>query len=128
MSRNTRQWDDVKQILSLGAHEEFFGGCARISISMEQMAELAKLKAFDMSQRHNESPTLAGFFQFAREHSGDYTLEGYLYPPGKDGAALSVDSIIGTHLNCAAVIDFANQFHKADEFEVSLEFVRAWYD
>ena len=81
----------------------------------------------DPEEYQNNSPTIAEFLAFLKEHT-NFRAIGYVVSLDRADYRLSVEGITGIDLNRDDIMDFCEFVHDADEFEVSLKSARAWYD
>lgn len=116
-----------------------FGGIIRFEINLKQLNMLFDEKFIDPTGAQNESPTAQEFKDWAVQNiTAHPELEKHLYFIGYAVSAsradyrVSIEGIIIHTVNYdvpkGVIISFANYFNRADEFYISNESMRCWYD
>lgn len=116
----TPDWD-VRYGEYLGGTKHFEG------MDYQTLQWMVDNRFADPEDYQNNSPTIAEFLTFLKEHT-NFRAIGYVVDIDRHDYRLSVEGITGTDLNIDDILDFCNFVHDANVFEVSLQFARAWYD
>jgi len=75
----------------------------------------------------NDCPGNAAFQVFMHSHP-NFTAHGYAIDFKRDDHRITIEGLEGTELSSSDIVDFANAFGAADEFECSNFKARCWYD
>jgi hypothetical protein len=116
-----------------------FGGIIRFEINLKQLNMLFNEKFIDPNGAQNDSPTAQEFKDWAVQNINAHSeLEKHLYFIGyaisasRSDYRVSIEGIIIHTVNYDVakdiIISFANNFFSADEFYISPESMRCWYD
>lgn len=97
-------------------------------LSIEQLKALEKEGLLDLEDSQNCSPTIKEFMEFMEEYP-QVKAHGYIVSPKRDDCRISLEGLIcNENITDELLFQFANGFHSADEFEISKEFLRVWWD
>lgn len=97
-------------------------------LSIEQLNALNKEGLLDLEEQQNYSPTIKEFIDFMSEFP-QVKAHGYIVSPQRDDCRISIEGLIcNENITEELLFQFANGFHLADEFQVSKECLRVWWD
>lgn len=112
-------------------NREWSGGCIRFSCNYNHMKELLILRQIDLSDHHNDSPTVREFLEFCDRNDchESVTFGGYVITEQRSDARVSFEEIYLDVSDSSpnALLDFVDRFRLADEFELKGT-LRAWWD
>lgn len=95
---------------------------------------LIKQGFLDPEETQNESPTVAEFIEFAKEHpDGNFTFHGYVVGPERDDCRVSFEGIegISDKISKDTMVDFSKMFladYHADDITIEENRLYCWYD
>lgn len=104
------------------------------NMSVDTAEVLIKQGFLDPGETQNESPTVAEFIEFAKEHSdGNFTFHGYVVGPERDDCRVSFEGVEGNsdEISKETIIDFSKMFmedYHADDVEIKANRLYCWYD
>lgn len=113
--------------------EEVGGGAKNFyNLSLDKLLSLIKLNFANITQKHNEAPSIGEFFTFAETQATKgytFTFEGYAIMPKRYDYRVSIDGIIfnGDYQN-QLLADFGNFVGAPDELSIEPNYLRAWWD
>jgi len=97
-------------------------------MSLDTLKQLEAAALLDPEETQNDSPSIREFMEFMRIHPG-VTAHGYTIGGNRTDARVSIE---GLHYSGVMTLEFAaevaNRFHFADEFEISVNGFRIWWD
>jgi len=128
----TEQWHTVADMLGVRT-KAFYGGVENCGFSMDILSRILDLGFAKPEVKFNYSPTIKAFLDFGqRAEVCGATVEyiGFLESKYRKDACLVVTGVKVTSFpnSASLVLDFSKTFRDADEFTVSPELLRAWYD
>lgn len=110
---------------------KYGGGVRRFDdLTLLQINELDDLGILDMNESQNDSPTVGEMIDFLKSRKTDgWYVHGYCVSPERSDFRISFEGV-GKHSapSIQDIIDFSKLFRWADEFEVSENGLRCWYD
>jgi len=126
------KWNKAAEILNLKG-KTFFGGVENCDFSVAQLFELLDLDMTSLDFKFNQSPTVETFLEagkLAEAAGATVSFIGFLESNYRPDARVTVTGIEITDVpdSASLIMDFAQTFHKADEFTTSAEILRAWFD
>lgn len=113
--------------------EEECGGAKFFEdLTLDQLHNLIKHNFVDITQKHNEAPSIGEFFTFTETQAAKgyvFTFEGYAIMPQRHDYRVSVDGIIfnGDYSN-QLLTDFGEFVGAPDELSIEPNYLRAWWD
>ena len=93
----------------------------------ETLEKLIDLRFADPKERQNYSPSTAEFLEFLNEND-EFTAIGYVVSPNRDDYRLTIEGVEAYGCDERQIYNFVNMFRKADEFEMTPVYQRAWFD
>ena len=99
-----------------------FEGC-----TAETLESLIDLGFADPDEYQNSAPTIGEILEFLKENP-NYTAHGYVVSIDRDDYRTSVEGVEGHEYDAEQIANFVTMFRFADEFEVSEDYQRAWFD
>ncbi|MCL1798190.1 MAG: hypothetical protein FWG23_00380 [Eggerthellaceae bacterium] len=132
MASTNENWNRAVELLGL-KDKTFFGGVEHCGFTVAQLSELITLGLSKPEHRFNWSPTVETFLEAGKkaEAAGAaVSFIGFLESNGRPDARVTITGIEITNVpdSASLIMDFAQIFHKADEFTTSAEILRAWFD
>jgi hypothetical protein len=126
------QWDNAVEILGLKG-KTFFGGVENCDFTVAQLSILLDIGMTTLDFKFNYAPTVETFYEFGKRAEADgatVTYIGFLESNGRPDARVLIDGVKVTNFpdSMSLILDFAQSFHKADEFTANSEALRAWFD
>lgn len=126
------RWSKAAEILGLTG-KKFFGGVENCDFTVAQLSALLDLSMTTPDFNANNKPTVGTFLEFGKraETAGATVLFiGFLESDGRPDAGILVDGVEVTGFpdSASLILDFAQTFHKADEFTANSKLMRAWFD
>lgn len=113
--------------------EEVGGGAKNFyNLSLDKLHNLIKLNFANITQKHNEAPSIGEFFTFAEIQATRgyfFTFEGYAIIHKRSDYRISIDGIVfnGDYQN-ELLTDFGEFVGAPDELSVEPNYLRAWWD
>lgn len=106
------------------------GGCARFDhLNVSTAKKLVALEFVNPEDRQNYSPTVKEMIDFCDDGSGKWTLHGYVISAERDDCRVTFEGVeTDQPLDAEEIIRFVNMFREADEFDISIDGARCWYD
>ena len=123
--------DDIIFGAACPPEEEWAGGIRRFEIAPSVMEKLIDEGFVDITDRHNDSPSIEDYMQFFRFVAKPelWKIIGYAVSHERDDYRVSVDGCeTESNLNISDLTAFATLFRFADEFELTPYNVRCWFD
>jgi len=125
------KWKQVAQLVC--AENEDFYDVERCLVSVDKLPAIIELGFSSLEHRFNQSPTVAVFYEFgkrAAEIGATVYLEAFLESRYRKDSRLVIEGVRVTNFPESAklIMDFAQTFHRADEFTAKPKLLRAWYD
>lgn len=96
-------------------------------LSLEKLLTLVDAKLIHPEDSYNDSPTVGDYIDFMQKHKG-FVAHGYVVPPERGNDVVIEGLAYDGEADRDTLIDFANTFHWADEFEMQPDYLRCWYD
>ena len=98
-------------------------------VSLETLDNLIENNFVDLACKFNYSPAINDYRDFMERHKNERVfLHGFITSIERDDYGFYVEGLVGYSNDKAFIIEFANLFHNADEFECSDGYQRCWYD
>lgn len=103
-------------------------------LSLNTAEVLIKQGFLDPEETQNESPKVAEFIEFAKEHpDGNFTFHGYVVGPEREDCRVSFEGIESDsdNISVETVIDFTKMFcstYSADNIVIDPNQLYCWYD
>lgn len=99
-------------------------------LTISQIDQLEEAGIIDKRDAQNDSPTAGEIIEFLRERKTDgWYAHGYCIGPDRDDFRITFEGVgKKTAPSQQDIIDFAMMFRFADEFDISNDGVRCWYD
>lgn len=112
--------------------EECGGANFFYELTLDKLHCLIEQNFADITQKHNEVPSISEFFTFAETQAAKgyiFTFEGYAISPERDDYRISIDGIIfnGDYSN-QLLADFGEFVGVPDELSIEPNYLRAWWD
>jgi hypothetical protein len=109
--------------------KQYLGGIRRFdNVTAGGLRLLLKGGFLDLYDAQNNSPTAREFLRFVEEHP-KFTVFGYAVSPDRDDYRVTIEGCeTGKILSAEDVADFSDKFSGANEFSVSQNGARCWYD
>jgi len=125
-------WNEAADILNLKP-KLFFGGVENCEFSLEQLTHIIDIGFLLLDFKFNNSPMVKEFYEFgkrANQLGATIIYIGFLESNYRADALLVITGIKITNFpdSMMLAMDFAQTFHKADEFTANPDLLRAWYD
>ena len=125
-------WHAAVKILCL-ENKNFFGGIERCEFSLDKLLCILKLGLIKPEHRYNYSPSVEVFYEFGKravKYNVSVEYIGFFESEYRKDARLVIEGIKVTNVPDSSefIMDFAQTFHKADEFTANRNLLRAWYD
>jgi len=95
-------------------------------LTVEVLEKLIKLKFADPEETQNDSPSIAEFLAYMKEHEA--TAEGYIICAARGDYRVSVEGVSQKATDLQSRKVFFNTFSRADELDVFDDIMRCWYD
>lgn len=110
-----------------------FGGLKYFdTLTIGRLQHLIREGFVNPSARHNLSPTIEAFLEFARIQASkgcEFTFLGYAISPSREDYRVSIDGIIfNGHCSFELVSEFNEFAYEADELDIQPHYLRAWWD
>jgi hypothetical protein len=96
-------------------------------LSVENLGWLIDEKFADPDERQNKSPAIREFYDFMVKHP-EYKAIGYAIGLKRNDYRVSIEGLEGKAKNHQSFLEFVQEFHGADEFDVDDNYQRCWYD
>jgi hypothetical protein len=130
--KHRENWDIAASLLGVKDHHTP-GGVEDCEFSVQQLSELLELGVISLEHRFNNSPTVETFYKFGKMAAAvgaTVAYIGILEPKCRVDYRAAIEGVRVTNFpeSINLVLDFAQTFHTADEFNVKLQQLRAWYD
>ncbi len=108
------------------------GGICRFDgLTLDTVQELIRKGFLARDERQNESPTVAEFMSFVKEHNpSNWIFHGYVVSPERDDCRVTIEGIESNGaLTKDDLVDFFLLFSAADEIDADRDKpVYCWYD
>ena len=125
--RDSKLWRPLWAIKYGG--DKYMGGIMHFdNMDYDTLQWMVDNRFADPEERQNDGPTINRFLHYLKEHP-NFRATGYVVDKGRSDYRLSVDAITATNLSDDDMQFFMEVFARwSDEFEVSPEYARAWWD
>lgn len=108
--------------------KNFFGGCARFEGMNAKTLQLLVDKGYaDPEDNTNGSTTLGEYLEFMKAHPR-FKAHGYIIDNNRDDRRITIEGLEAGKTTIKEMCDFIELDRMADEFEVSSEYCRSWWD
>ena len=136
MSADREEWCNKRENIIWGEDyncNEYAGGCRHFEdLTIDAAEELVKEGFLRIHDSQNCSPTTEEMMDFVRHTvmPKDWVFDGYAISPARVDCRVTLEGLyyIGKDLPQEDMIDFANAFHYADEFQIGHNTAMAWWD
>ncbi|MDQ5921382.1 MAG: hypothetical protein QG673_1440 [Pseudomonadota bacterium] len=114
-------------ILGINNASYLYGVSNFDNLNLTQLSKLIENDFIQLDDSFNDAPNVQVFFDFMTKYS-IFKCFGFS-TRRKNDYCVVISGIEGRDIDDKhAIIEFSNNFRLADEFHVSLDYCRAWYD
>jgi hypothetical protein len=120
-NKDQKKRDKILGISGTGDYERF------PPLSAENLGWLIDEKYADPNECQNNSPSIQEFHDFMVKHP-EYKAIGYAIGLQRTDYRVSIEGLEGKAQDHKTFLEFVQEFHQADEFDVDDSYQRCWYD
>lgn len=91
------------------------------------LQKMVDLRFADPDERQNDSPSIGEILEFLKENP-NFTAFGYAVTVERPDYRISIEGVESSDYDPRQIANFVDLFRFADEFEVSKDYQRAWFD
>ncbi len=126
---NKKQQDKLRhEILNIEYDSKHYDVKYVKDISLEQLLRLIDENLIDVEEAQNNSPTVEEFINFLKDYP-KFKAHGYIVTPDREDFRISIEGLkVEEDLTTEEILAFSNKFHNADEFQVTTNYARCWWD
>lgn len=107
----------------------YFGGVERYSgLTLDRLQELIDNRFINLDERQNDSPTIAEFYEFMKDHP-EVKAHGYVVDSSRDDYRVSIEGLeFNGPVAMSTMLDFVKLCRYADDFLCEQNELYSWWD